>query len=185
MNMKKLLIGIALLSLAACSDEPDVSESQIFEVKNIGMLSTTEYTVGKIVKLSDEGEWWKWGERKILMSCKARIKAGVNMNTIKEEDIKVNGKLIEITLPPAEIVSFEMDPDQIHTEMVDVSGFRADFNQDEKNKIMQLGEKAIRKDMQELNILADAENNAKAFLKDFYTELGFEQVIIHGTKTKK
>ena len=171
--------------LTACSNDSPVKEKEIYEVKNIGMLSTTEYTVGKIVQLSDKGEWYTWGDRKILMSCKARIKAGINMSAIRDGDIVANGKRIEITLPAPEIVSFEMDPDEIRTEMVDVNGFRAPFTQAEKNKIMQLGEQSIRKDMTALNILNDAEKNAKAFLNDFYTELGFEEVIIHGTKQAK
>jgi len=181
MKIKHLLYGLLFSLLASCGEDKKIEEKEIFEVKNIGMLSTTEYTVGKVVKLSDNKEWYKWGDRKILMSCKAKIKAGVNMNEILDKDIKAEGKRIEITLPPPQIVSFEMDPDLIRTEMVDVNGFRANFTQEEKNRVMQLGEKAIREDLKKLNILNDAEKNAKAFLTDFYKELGFEEVIIHGT----
>jgi hypothetical protein len=169
------------LALFSCDDAP-VNETEIYEVRRIGTLSTTEYTVGKIVKLDDRGEWYKWGQRKILMSCKARIKAGVNLSNIKDKDITVRGKRIEIQLPPPEIVSFEMNPDEVKTEMQDISGLRADFSQSEKNRIMRLGEKSIRKDLQQLNILRDAETNAIAFLTDFYRQLGFEEIIIHGTE---
>jgi hypothetical protein len=171
------------LILASCgSDDAPVSETEIYEVRRIGTLSTTEYTVSKIVKLDDKGEWYKWGHRRILLSCKARIKAGVNLSKIKDKDINVRGKRIEIQLPPPEIISFEMNPDEVKTEMQDISGLRADFSQSEKNRIMRLGEKSIRKDLQELNILRDAETNAIAFLTDFYKELGFEEIIIHGTE---
>lgn len=176
------ILALALLSRCGTDDTP-VSRQEIYDVRTIGMLSTSEYTVGKIVELNDKGEWYKFGERKILLSCKARIKAGVNLNRLKDGDIQVKGKRIEIQLPPPEIISFEMNPDQIKTEMTDISGFRADFTQEEKNAILQKGEQAIRRDMTtELNILNDAEVNAIAFLKDFYTTLGFEEIIIHGTK---
>lgn len=184
--MKRYGICFALVltaALTSCgSDDAPVSESEIYEVRQIGRLSTTEYTVGKIIRLDDKGEWYKWGERKILMSCKARIKAGVDLGSIRDEDITVRGKRIEIQLPPPEIISFEMNPDEVKTEMQDISGLRADFSQSEKNRIMRLGEKSIRKDLQKLHILRDAETNAIAFLTDFYKELGFEEIIIHGTE---
>lgn len=186
MNNRIFYTFFFLLLLTACgTDDSPAKESEVFEVRSIGTLSTSEYTVGKIIKLDDKGDWWKWGDRKILISCKAKIKAGVNLNKIKDSDILVDGKRIEIQLPEPEIISFEMDPDQIRTEMTDVNGFRSDFSQADKNKILQLGEKAIRKDLRQLSILSDAEANAIAFLKDFYKTLGFEEIIIHGTEQDK
>ena len=180
--MKLFFFLTLLLLICSCSENVTVKESEIYEIRNIGTLSTTEYTVGKVVKLSDGGEWYKYGDRKILMSCKARIKAGIDLNEIREEDIKADGTKIEITLPQPKIVSFEMDPRLVKTEMKEVNGFRSDFSQDEKNRIMQLGEKAIRKDLKELRILEDANDNAKQFVREFYGQMGFEEVIIHESK---
>lgn len=180
-----LFLAVAVVLTGCGTDDAPVSHKDVYEIRTIGTLSTSEYTVGKIIKLNDEGEWYKWGDRKILISCKAKIKAGVNLTKLKPEDIKVNGKKIEIQLPAPEIISFEMNPEQIKTEMVDVSGFRGDFSQQEKNRILRLGEKSIREDMKQLNILSDAETNAIVFLTDFYANLGFEEIIIHGTKQDK
>ena len=165
--------------LWACGSDDDIKKGEVFEIKKIGTLSTTEYTLGKIVKLNDEGEWYKFGDRKILISCKAKVKAGVNLANISDEDIKIDGKKIEITIPQAQITSFDMDPNSIKTEMTEVSGFRFQFTQEETNKILIKGEKAIKKDMQQLDILNDAQKNAEVFIRDFYKQLGFEEVIIH------
>lgn len=180
------IVGVSLLIFASCGiDDEPARNSEIYEIRSIGTLSTSEYTVSKIIKLNDKGDWYAWGDRKILISCKAKIKAGVNLNRLAPEDIKAEGKKITIELPEAEIISFEMNPDQIKTEMVDVNGFRANFSQKEKNHILQLGEKSIRKDLKQLNILQDAETNAIVFLTDFYKNLGFEEIIIHGKKQDK
>lgn len=180
-----LFLSLITLLLASCGDEKEVHETEIYEIRSIGTLSTTEYTLGKIIQWNDEGEWYKYGDRKILLSCKATVKAGVNLNTIKESDIQVDGKKITIQLPPPEIVSFEMDPDLIRTEMTDVNGFRSEFTQVDKSKVLQKGEESIRKDLQKLNILDEAEQNAKIFIVDFYKNLGFEQVIVHETPKDK
>jgi hypothetical protein len=176
-----IFIAAVLFLVFSCAQSPDVKEHEVYEIRNVGTLSTTEYTLGKVVKTSDEAEWYKYGDRKILMSCKARVKAGIDLAELRDEDIKTSGSRIEITLPPAKIVSFEMDPNEVRTEMTEITGFRWNFSQTDKQKIMQLGEKAIRKDLDQLNILRDAENNAKTFVRDFYRQLGFEEVIVHGS----
>jgi hypothetical protein len=180
-----LFLSLITLLLTSCGEEKEVRETEIYEIRSIGTLSTTEYTLGKVIHWNDEGEWYAYGDRRILLSCKARVKAGVNLNAIKESDIAVDGKKITIQLPPPEIVSFEMDPDLVRTEMTDVNGFRSDFSQVDKSKVLQKGEESIRKDLKKLNILDEAEQNAKIFIVDFYKNLGFEQVIVHETPKDK
>lgn len=171
--------------LAACGNDRDIPETEVYQIRSIGTLSTTEYTLGKVIKWNDEGEWYTFGDRKILLSCKARVKAGINLNAIKDSDIAIKGKQLTIQLPPPEIVSFEMDPEWIRTEMTDVNGFRSDFSQLDKSKVLQKGEESIRKDLQKLHILEEAEQNGKRFIVDFYKNLGFEQVIVHETPKDK
>ncbi|WP_343637054.1 DUF4230 domain-containing protein [Fluviicola sp.] len=180
-----LFLSLMLLMLASCGDEKEVHETEIYQIRAIGTLSTMEYTLGKVIHWDDKGEWYTFGDRKILLSCKAVVKAGVNLGAIKESDIEVKGNQITIQLPPPEIVSFEMDPDLVRTEMTDVNGFRSDFSQVDKSKVLQKGEESIRKDLKKLNILDEAEQNAKIFIIDFYKNLGFEQVIVHETPKDK
>lgn len=173
---------VLFIFLFACSEASPVPKAEVYEIRNIGELSTTEYTVGKIVKLDDSAEeWYKIGDRKILIHCKAKIKAGVDLNELKDGDIKLSGNSIVITLPPAKITTFSMDPNLVRTEMESVTGFRSNFTQKEKNNFLKQGEEAIRKDILETGILKDAENNAEAFLIDFYTQMGFENITVKRT----
>jgi len=176
---KQILFIISFFILAACSDN-NGPEEDVFKITNIGELSTTEYTVGKIIKLDDVGEeWYEYGDRKLLISCKAKVKAGIDLTKIGENDIKVSGSTIEITLPPAEITSFSMDPNLIRTEMESVSGLRLSFSQEEKNDILKQGEDAIKEDLGETGILNDATDNAETFLIDFYKQMGYEKIIVN------
>lgn len=177
---------LSFLLFSCREDKNNLPSINVFEVKDIGVLSTSEYTIGKVIKLSDPPEeWYKTGERKILISCKAKIKAGIDLSEIKEGDIKVEGKTIEITLPPAKITTFIMDPEYIRTEMESITGFRSAFTQKEKNDFMQQGETAIREDLKETNILKNAERDARKFLRDFFIEIGYEEVIIKHTPNEK
>ena len=178
--MKKLIYILTIVLFTSCSGEDSPKkDANVYEIRDVGKLSTTEYTIGKIVKLDDtEAEWYKYGDRKILISTKAKVKAGVDLSKIKDEDIKVKGNTIEIKLPPAEMTSFTMDPKYTHTEMESVNGFRDKFTQKEKNKFLKQGEEAIKKELPNTGLLDDAEKNAVAFIENFYKQLGFENVIV-------
>lgn len=174
-----ILVGL----ISSCGEETKKPpKADVYEVKNIGLLSTSEYTIGKIIKLTDPPEWYKVGDRKILMSCKAKIKAGVDLRKIKEGDITVVGNTITIVLPPAEMTSFTMDPKLTHTEMESVSGLRQRFTQQEKLHYMKQAETSIKRDMKDTKVLRDAENNAATFLQDFYKQMGYEKVIVKHKK---
>ncbi len=183
--MKFIVIIILSFLFFSCGKSEAQKERELFQIQEIGMLSTTEYTLGKIVKWNDKAEWYKWGDRRILFSVHARVKAGVDLSLIKKNDIKENGNTITIALPKAQIVSFDMNPDDVKTEMTDVSGFRSHFSQKDKNLVLKKGEEAIRKDLELLNILKDAQKNAEIFIVDFYKNQGFEEVIVETKEFKK
>lgn len=178
-------ICILLATLFACGKDEKIPETEVYTIRTVGTLSTTEYTLSKILHWDDEGEWYKFGDRKILIRCRATVKAGVDLNKIKDQDIEVNGSKITIQLPPPEIVSFDMNPDHIRTEMEEVNGMRSNFSQIDKTRVLKKGEESIRKDLAKLNILEEAEQNAKTFVIDFYKNQGFEEIIVHETPKDK
>ena len=53
--------------------------STILAIQQTGKLATAEYTLTKIIRASDDQTWYKIGDRKILMSCEAHLKAGVDL----------------------------------------------------------------------------------------------------------
>ncbi len=177
--MKKSISFFLLLIIqVACSDTNDLPKAEVFQIKEIGELSTTEYVFSKVLRVDDPAEWYKFGDRKILISCKAKVKAGIDLNAIQKGDIVVNGQEISIQLPRPKITSFNMDPNSVRTEVVDVDGFRDNFNQADINQILQMGEKSIRGALSETGIYSEAEKNAVSFVKEFYKQLGYTKVIV-------
>lgn len=180
--MSRITIVLMCLMLFSCGNkgEDQLPVTEIHHIQELGTLATTEYTFGKIVQLNDDKDWYRFGDRKILLSVKAKVKAGVDLTRMNDRDVEVSddGKTVKLMLPAPEIVAFDMNPNDIKTEMTDVNGFRFEFTQDEKMKVLQLGEKSIRTEMMESNILSDAKKNARVFLKDFYQDMGYENVII-------
>lgn len=171
-----LLIALVFFS---CNNKEEEKPVEVYHIQDLGTLATTEYTYGKILQLNDDQDWYRIGDRKILISVKAKAKAGIDLTKMTDKDItEKNENTIELKLPSPEIISFDMDPSDVRTEMTDINGFRMDFTQEEKMKILKLGEVSIRKEMGESNILNEAKKNARIFLSDFYKDLGYENVII-------
>ena len=187
----KFSVYIALVILLLGCESTPQPEAQVYDIREIGTLSTTEYTVTKVVKLDDQHglweiwekwddirSWTKFGDRKILISCRAKIKAGVDLKKIRKEDIHVNGNSIAIVLPAAAVTEFTMEPKHIKTEVESVSWFRDHFTQKEKNDFLKQGETAIRRDLENSGIYSNAEYEAEVFITDFYKRQGFENVIV-------
>jgi hypothetical protein len=187
----KVLFYITFIFLLIGCESITQPQGEVYDIREIGTLSTTEYTVTKVVKLDDQHglweiwekwddirSWTKFGDRKILISCRAKIKAGVDLKKIRKEDIHVNGNSIAIVLPAAEVTEFTMEPKHIKTEVESVSWFRDHFTQKEKNDFLKQGEKAIRRDLENSGIYSNAEYEAEVFITDFYKRQGFEKVIV-------
>lgn len=188
--MRLFLFIASVFILFACNQVEELN-SNVYDIREIGTLSTTEYTVTKVIKLDDQHglwdiwekwddirSWTKFGDRKILISCRAKIKAGIDLKKIRKDDIHVNGKTIAIVLPAAEITEFTMEPKHIKTEVESVSWFRDHFTQKEKNDFLKQGEEAIRRDIENAGIYSNAEHEAEVFITDFYKRQGFEKVIV-------
>lgn len=169
-----ILLGIFI---GGCSSEKKLpEETDVFEIRTIGTLATTEYTFAKVIKSSGEDVWYKFGDRSILMRCKARVKAGIDLSRLTKDDIVVNRKKITVYLPQPEIISFQMDPNLSFTEMENVNGFRHSYTQSEKNQLLTLGEKSIRANLGKTSMMQKAASNAEKFVVDFYKQLGYETV---------
>ncbi len=150
----------------------------VLQLKELSELATVEYTITKIIKASDDQTWYKIGDRKILMSCQAVVKAGIDLSKLKAEDITINEDEISVVLPKATIFSLNIRPEDIRTEYQEVGILRSDFTAAERNQMMSQGETQIRSSIESTGILQTAESNASLFIGQFLRQLGYKKVDI-------
>ena len=179
---KKLFFYIIIIFLfIGCSDriENDMNEVDIIDrIKNLSTLGTVEYTFSKIIHTSDD-QLFTLGERKILMSCKAHVKAGINFENITISKLDKENKTIEIIIPKGEIILINVPAESIKEEYKQIDFFRHEFSSMEIQKLQVIAEKDIKKKVSELRITEDAERNAKIFLEDWIRDFGFKSVKIY------
>ena len=141
-------------------------------------LSLVEYRVRKIVKADDEGPWYKIGDRKILLSCTAYLKAGVDLATFGTDDVQIDltGDRVSVTIPHATLLSLDIPPSEIRVEFDHVTLLRSDFSAEERNALLRQGESQIRASVPSLGILEKAEENGRRFFESVFSKMGFTTV---------
>ena len=172
---------IAPLFFSCKKKQLDASQT-ILHIKELGELVTAQYTLSKIVKASDDKTWYKIGERKIIISCEANLKAGVDLQHLTEKNISVKDSSITLQLPPARIFSLSIPPDKIQVRYSDVDLFRDPFSAAEQEQMLRQAEAQIRQLADSLDILKTAEANAVIFLQSLLHQSGFKQVQVSFTK---
>jgi hypothetical protein len=160
------------------SDVEDTVQREIEAITAMKQLSLVEYRVSKIIKADDEGAWYKIGERKILLSCTAYLKAGIDLATFGPDDVDVDwtGKRVSVTIPHATLLSLDMPASEIRQEYDHVTMLRQSFTAEERNALLRQGEKQIRDSVPSLGILEKADENARRFFESVFQKMGFESV---------
>jgi hypothetical protein len=174
------LLCAQLLGLQSCNKPSKEIEplDKVIKIKDLNQLGTVEYKVSKVISGTDDLTWYKIGNRKILFSCEATIKAGIDFSKLKKEDIQVTDKTVSLKMPKAEIIYVKIDHNNIKEEYKETGFFRSDFSNSEKDALLRLGEESINKALPDIGILKEAEKNATLFLKSFLRSSGFTEVTI-------
>lgn len=162
----------------SCKKKNHQLQQTILALKRTGQFVTAEFTLGKIVKASDDKTWYKIGDRKILISLEAHLKAGINLLSINEKDFTDDGSVLTITLPPAQIFSLSIPPEKIKMEHQEIGLLRSDFSAAEREDLLVQAEVQIRNLADSLRILELAEDNAELYLEKLLQQSGYEKVHI-------
>lgn len=206
--MEKLLTYITIatvgLTIASCSGRKTAEEKHkqvdtipmlIMQVKRCSKLYTAEYKMHKIITHNDEvrvkGKILQHdydmalpiGTRKIAIPIDAIIKAYVDMAGFGKENIRRNGKKIEILLPDPRI---ELTSSRInHGEIKKyVALMRQDFSDAELADYEQQGRQAIINDIPQTGITEMAKESAAKVLVTFFVGMGFNEKDITVTYRK-
>lgn len=170
-----LVLAPAVLVTGCKSKMPGNIET-VLALKNLQDLATVEYTITKVVKANDDIAWYKPGDRKILITCQAAVKAGIDLGALQPADVLISGKNIRIKLPQPKILTVNMPPENIKVAYSEIGFFRNDFTSAERDALVAQAEKQVRNAGEALGIVAQAKLNTQTFMTNFLLQLGFEKV---------
>ena len=167
-----LFVALLFVHLPSSGTPPKIQSTAtiVQQVQTLSELVTVKYVLEKVVIL-DDIKWY--GENRVLLVAHGIVKAGVDLQEIKPEDVRVEDKKIVLKLPRARITDVYLDDQK--TRVVDRStGLLRAFDKD-------LEQNARRQAVDELRIAArsnriyeDAEERARLQLANLFHQLGYE-----------
>lgn len=180
-----LIILAATVAMTSCGGGEKAVETALGKIENIAQLGTVEYTITKLIIANDEA-FYKFGDRKVVFSCKATLKAGVDMKDFTKEDVVINDKSVTVNLPEPTILSMNMPAEEIKCEYMKVGMLRQDFTTEDRNKLLVQGEESIYGDIASYGIIDKAKENATIFFESLLQQAGFETVnVVFTSKEQK
>lgn len=182
MTVQKTLFLLTFVLLFSCSREEKKEHNIVQSIQQSGKLVTAEYTLSKMVKASDNKTWYKIGDRRILISAEAIVKAGVDLQALGQDDVTIRDKVITLRLPAPQVFSVSIPPEKIRVMYQDVSFFRSQFSAAEREDLLRQAERQVRSVADSLGILQTAKKNAELFIRNLLQQGGFQTVTIEFEK---
>lgn len=181
-NFRKIgqfILLLLILTTISCNKEPDRA-MVISKLKNSAKLSTVEYIITKIISAKDHN--WFAKDAYFFAETEATIKAGIDLDKLKDGDIQIDGTKISILLPPIEIINFSY-PAEGFKVIEKYSDEAAIFKWNSisvatKDDLYRQGEADIRQYIDDLGIMNTAKKNTRVLLTKILSLSGFDEIYI-------
>ncbi|MBX3036730.1 MAG: DUF4230 domain-containing protein [Anaerolineales bacterium] len=149
----------------------------INEIRALARLETIQYSVEKVITAEVGGGTFSFafGDR-LLFVAHGIVIAGIDMEKLRPEDMRYDGGVLYVNLPPAEIFIATLDNEKSYVYDRE-TGLLTKGQQDLETFARQTAEQEILKAALEDGILVQAQRNAEAYLIKFFAALGFNTVI--------
>jgi hypothetical protein len=167
-----LFIALLFVRPPAIGAPPKIQSTAtiVQQVQTLSELVTVKYVLEKVVIL-DDIKWY--GENRVLLVAHGIVKAGVDLQEIKPEDVRVEDKKILLKLPRARITDVYLDDQK--TRVVDRStGLLRAFDKDLEQNARRQAVDDLRIAARSNRIYEDAEERARLQLANLFHQLGYE-----------
>lgn len=149
----------------------------VHEVRSLARLETIQYSVEKVITAeSGQGLFGFLVGDRILFVAHGTVIAGVDLEKLQPEDLRVEGGVLHVQLPEAEVFIASLDNEQSYIYDRQ-QGFLTRGNQLLETEARQAAEEEILNAALDDGILEQAQLNAESYLLRLFLNLGFPDVV--------
>ena len=192
-TMRKALRQLAVIAVIAAvasvstflmtshiSEREAFSSSGVIErVRSISELNTVEMYFNEIIDFENAKFFNSFEipftQKSFIFTVKARVKAGIDLSSVKEEDVEIDGRRLVLRLDEPVITSGEILSYKAYDEK---DGLFNEVTTEDTLKALELFEKDLRKQAAENGIIEKAKENAEQTIEGLFMMSGYEQVKI-------
>jgi hypothetical protein len=149
----------------------------IHEVRSLARLETIQYSVEQVISAeSNQGTFgWLFGQ-KLLFVAHGIVIAGIDMEKISPTDMRLEGNVLHVKLPAAEIFITTLDNEKSYVFDYE-RGVFSPVDPNLETTVRQAAEDRIRQAAMDDGVIENARRNAESFLDRFFRALGYLDVI--------
>lgn len=155
------------------------SQTVVKQIQSLNRLETASFTIEKVIDAGTTGnrlQQFLVGDR-LLLIAHGEVIAGFDMREIMDEDIRVSGETLRVTMPAPEILVSKLDNEQ--TRVYDrQSGIFTKGDRDLESEARNEAEIVIRTAACQGGILNEASKNARNQLTTLFKGMGYTTVVI-------
>ena len=149
----------------------------IHEVRSLARLETIQYSVEQVISAeSNQGAFgWLFGQ-KMLFVAHGVVIAGIDMEKMAPTDMRLEGSILHVKLPAAEIFLTTLDNDKSYVYDYE-RGILSPIDPNLETSVRQAAEDRITQAAINDGVLDNAMKNAQSFLDRFFRALGYTDVV--------
>jgi len=154
--------------------------SVIKEMKELNRLETAQFTIEKVIDggnlQGNPFSQFLFGDR-ILFIAHGEAVAGVDLSKLQDEDVRVDGRNVSMTLPSPELFSVRLDSEK-STVYDRQQGLLNRGGKDLESQVRQAAELSIKEAACSGGILQQANDSAQKQMQKLLQGLRFEGVLV-------
>lgn len=156
----------------------DVSQPTVVaSIQHLARLESVVYTMDKVVEGARTSEFLPdilTGD-KLLMVVHGQAIAGVDLGRIQSDNVRIDGRNVQVTMPPAELLSVSLDNSKTRVYSR-ITGLLVPADPNLETDVRQRAETELKQSALDSGILNTAQGNARATLTTLLHSLGFDQI---------
>ncbi len=157
----------------------------ISKIKSTAKLATTETIIDKVVIGDKERKIFglvKISNAEFVAYSQAIVKTGIDLTKIRRNDVVIDGKMIELRLPPVEVLDFAYPFEKyiIDTILSD-NDILNKIDVIDQEVFFRKAEIDIRKHLKYMGITEQTQENTRKLMEGMLKNLGYEEIYISFT----
>ncbi|MDV2998416.1 MAG: hypothetical protein N5P05_000022 [Chroococcopsis gigantea SAG 12.99] len=160
----------------------------INQIRSVSQLTTSIFVMETVVPTSQERKLGDFviGETKLLYIAQGEVRAGINLDKLTADNVKIHGKDVIIQLPAPEILDSKIDVSQSKVYDYDRGflGLGPDVAPQLQTLAQQETLKRVTKAACQQGILKEANKKAQLAITGLLTTAGYEKVEIISKESK-
>lgn len=152
------------------------------KIQQANDLVTSEVVIDKVVfgKKTRKVFFVPINEASFLAYSQARVKTGIDLNSLSAEDIQIEGTTITLRLPPIEVVNFSYPPESFIEDSLisEPNRFLNNIRLEDQEEFFRQAELDIRENLPFMGLVKSGQDHTRKLMHTLLKSLGFTEIYV-------